>query len=730
MKNNKYLKLGLMIFLAFSIMTVLIVASQRIKVEKKNNQVEMIVEYGEIKKLASQSDYSMQEWLVNFKKSGMNSVTIMEETLLQYMSEKSINYKVVSLLINDGDWEKMYPIGVVNRLKDVDPNSLLIELSSEEDYNLIVSGLSYYSKISFWDMQINDKFYIIVDQTLEDLIYAKSNDLVDVSGRKIGAIKSIFGTEVLNVPIGFDKEKIDIIEKSGLKLMLRPLNYLNDPISSWKLYLGQVKKYGLGNKLLLFSGQSVVGFGLYNDDYIKDIDKFVSDNNINIGLVETIEQRQYFILKGLEPVVNNISKDKFVRIFNIWDFISKRYKYYAFYEGGEEIGNSMYRAITERNVRAIYFRPFINENGSYVTNLDDYTKMFKDLELRLAKHGYSYGTASTLEEFSLPLVIKIIITLQILVFGLILLNYIFGGIKFKSNFILLILGCISICLAYYVMPSLSVSLTALGSAVIFSTLSVTYFIKNCLLDIKRVNLVASIRGVIISCIISLVGALYIGSIMADTNYFLEIQLFKGVKLSLLAPILATGLIVIFFYIKEIVNEKQGVFIKELIEIARDFLNTSIKIKYAVVLGVVGILGYIYLARSGNESNLQPMTIELMFRNYLEDTLLARPRTKEFLIAFPTMMVGAYYATTNILNKDKILKYCYILAFSLATIIGQTSITNTFSHIRTPLYISLSRTGYSVTFGVLIGIVAILVLKILIAIFNKIKIHLIRKIGMR
>jgi hypothetical protein len=125
-----------------------------------------------------------------------------------------------------------------------------------------------------------------------------------------------------------------------------------------------------------------------------------------------------------------------------------------------------------------------------------------------------------------------------------------------------------------------------------------------------------------------------------------------------------------------------------------------------------------------------MTIELMFRNYLEDTLLARPRTKEFLIAFPTRMVGAYYATTNILNKDKILKYCYILAFSLATIIGQTSITNTFSHIRTPLYISLSRTGYSVTFGVLIGIVAILVLKILIAIFNKIKIHLIRKIGMR
>lgn len=717
--EHKTKKIALSLFIILSIITVGIIASMRMKVESKNNKVEMIIEYEEANKLATQSHQSVGQWLVEFKNMGMNSVAIMEETLLQYTSNNAINFTVINLLFNNGEWERIYPEEVVNEINRVDPNSLLIEITREIDFETIVNGLSYYRDIKFWNKQIDDKYYIIVEQTIEDLIYADSNDLYNAAGKKIGTNKSIFGTEVLNVPIGYDREKVELIKKSGLNLMLRPTNYLNDPISAWNLFLGEVDRYGIGNNLLLFGGESVVGYGLGNNEYIIDIQQFIDNKNLNIGLVETMEQRQYGVLNGLNQVVNYTPKDKFVRVFNLWDFIANRYKY-AYYDGAQEVGNSIYRAITERNIRAIYFRPFIKSNRSYVTDVEDYRKMFEDLEVRISKHGYEYGNATTFDEISLPIWVKILLTIEVLIFGLILLNYVIEKINFKINIVLFSLGCIGVFLAYYIMPNMSVSLTALGSAIIFSTLSITYFIKSHLLSTSNTNVFNSIKGVVVSCSISLLGALYIGSIMADTNYFLEIELFRGVKLSLLGPILLTILVVVFFYILDISKEKEGVFSKEFIETSKRFLNTSIKIKYAIVLGFVGIAGYIYLARSGNESGLDVMTLEIMFRNFLEDNLLARPRTKEFLIAFPAMIVGAYYSRLNILNKDKIIRYTYVLAFACIAAIGQSSIPNTFSHIRTPLYLSLVRTGYSIIFGIILGVIAILILKLLGIIFNKLK----------
>ena len=93
---------------------------------------------------------------------------------------------------------------------------------------------------------------------------------------------------------------------------------------------------------------------------------------------------------------------------------------------------------------------------------------------------------------------------------------------------------------------------------------------------------------------------------------------------------------------------------------------------------------------------------MMARNILEERLLARPRIKEFLIAFPALMTAVYFA------KNKYNSLTFIAG--LAAVMGQASIANTFSHLRTPVYLSTVRIVYSLGLGIALGAVYIFIIE--------------------
>jgi len=108
--------------------------------------------------------------------------------------------------------------------------------------------------------------------------------------------------------------------------------------------------------------------------------------------------------------------------------------------------------------------------------------------------------------------------------------------------------------------------------------------------------------------------------------------------------------------------------------------------------------------------VQPLEIEMILRNFFERNMLARPRTKEFLIAFPSMFLYLYT-----INKG----YRFVpIVFAIGSAIGFASIINTFSHIRTPLYLSTIRSGYSLFLGLILGIIALLVADITLKLISK------------
>jgi hypothetical protein len=185
--------------------------------------------------------------------------------------------------------------------------------------------------------------------------------------------------------------------------------------------------------------------------------------------------------------------------------------------------------------------------------------------------------------------------------------------------------------------------------------------------------------------------------LSSVRFMLEIDIFRGVKLAQLLPLMFFIAAYLAYYGFGESKKYPG---KLEYHDLKDMMNASIKV-WMVLLGMVLlVVGYYYIERTGHDSSIEVSNIEMIFRNMLEDDLIARPRNKEFLFAFPAVMMVVYTS----IRKFKL----WPILFGLASVIGMTSVNNTFMHIRTPLFLGFARTGYSLLFGIVVGIVGILI----------------------
>src|SRR5579863_10619471 len=105
-----------------------------------------------------------------------------------------------------------------------------------------------------------------------------------------------------------------------------------------------------------------------------------------------------------------------------------------------------------------------------------------------------------------------------------------------------------------------------------------------------------------------------------------------------------------------------------------------------------------LVRSGNESDVSPSSFELALRHGLTAVLSVRPRFKEFLIGFPAMML-----LPALLPAHR-RAIGWLLALAIG--VGVGDVIDTFSHLHTPIEVSILRVINGLVLGAIIGIVAI------------------------
>lgn len=142
------------------------------------------------------------------------------------------------------------------------------------------------------------------------------------------------------------------------------------------------------------------------------------------------------------------------------------------------------------------------------------------------------------------------------------------------------------------------------------------------------------------------GSLLASSALSQLSYLLEIDLYRGVKLMQLIPIALFMLAYLLVYAYEETGAREAVLahagqrgeknrVKRFNAYFGELMQTPMKLGWFLAIVVIAVAAVFmllvfayYMYRTGNSTTTSAR--ELAFRNFLENTLIARPRTKEMI----------------------------------------------------------------------------------------------------
>ncbi|MBN2057291.1 MAG: hypothetical protein JW782_00645 [Candidatus Saganbacteria bacterium] len=463
--------------------------------------------------------------------------------------------------------------------------------------------------------------------------------------------------ELRGLGLGLPEDQVDYLTKKGLRIIPR---IWNDP----RYHLGNV---GLkindlaAHDVVIFEGEEILGY----PEALKALSYSLKKNGLKYGYIEIVKQdgdKQLRRLMDLAVIrVHSVPKEELKKL------------------NKDEVIDRFVRAVRERKVRLIYLRPFLPPQ------IDAYPvaynlKFFGQVKDGLNKAGFIVGQPQSVPPVRVLDWQLFFLGIGIIIGAVFLLNY-FIRLHIVIMYLLVALAAALLYLAGLLLPLIQLQkLLALATAVIFPSLAVI----SSLSREQRPSLVVLDATLIVLNVLAeaMVGVFLLIGIMADHRFMLGVETFQGVKLALLLPVM----VVAFYFI---IKMGTGSLKDRLLY----FLNTRVKL--ATILLGVGVMGglFVYLARSGNFVLPVPV-FEKYFRNFMEALFFIRPRTKEFIIGYPLL----YLAALAMLRQRK--HWLWLLA-ALGTI-APISVLNTFSHIHTPLIISLIRTFNGLVIGVLVG----------------------------
>jgi len=349
----------------------------------------------------------------------------------------------------------------------------------------------------------------------------------------------------------------------------------------------------------------------------------------------------------------------------------------------KEVENLLFRAVTDRGARLLQLTPLYTAEGELVTDIRVYQACLDGLAARLERRGYTFGEgcSSLRNETSSPL----------LLFGCGLLPLLAGcwivsripRLK-KPEPLLLWGGMAALAVLTFAAPDSARKLLMLAAAVVFPCAGA------CLLAdrLRRTSDLPLWKellcGSAATACWALLSGLSVAALMADSRYLLGMEIFSGVKLALLLP-MAFGCCLLLW------------------DLRRPLLHTGWKGWFSLcAIGAVLAAAALLLAvRSGDVSG-GISGLETAFRNLLEYTLYARPRTKELLAAVPCIPLFFWACRRKFAPLQ--------LLCGAGVCLEWVSVTNTFCHAVASLQVSVVRTLLGVGLGLIPGLLAVLLLE--------------------
>ncbi|MFW5897639.1 MAG: DUF5693 family protein [Halanaerobium sp.] len=582
---------------------------------------------------------------------------------------------ITALAVSQKSLEDFVDNGALKRIEALDIKLAGSELQSELKDNGIES-----------DELENSAIFAVFSDSLKEQLSRMSSELQrEYSAEIIEAEDYDFlyfpnwHEKLEDLNLGYNDRLVQNAREIDLDITYRSNNKIN---AFWALNSNLEL---LEPEMLIFDGDEITGF----PDKIEETASLMRENNLIYGKVEAFIAAQDGAEKLAELNNYQILRTHSMQQDEVAD------------ANDQQIISRYLLSVRERNVKVLYHKPYLKGNQLAERNLG----LLAALTSKLETDGFNLGNSQPVDYFSNSRWQLMAILLGVTAAGILLLNY-FTSFKYSQmmNIFFILAAAAGVFLLLTGREILLRQITALGSAVIFPSLAVIIFLIERNKGGENLEGGLSLSFVFFNftaaVLTALIGGIFVSAALNSSNFIFKINDFRGVKIAFLMPLIIISLYYLF---------QPGS--KDLrYEIPR-LLESVIKIKHLILAGGLALIAVIYIGRTGNFPLLPVPAWELTIRGLLERLLYVRPRFKEFLIGHPLFIFSLY------LSAEK-RKQLYFYPILMLASVGVITTVNTFSHLHTPVIISLLRTlhSYWLSFGA--ALVLILIYKLTEYLYQK------------
>ena len=672
----------LLIIIGIGLFAALIIAGQRYVVESNNVQVDIAVDFRDIAELAAIEGAELDDVLKQVKDAGITSLAVYDSTLERLNragkvfaidgSEILSNYQ--SGTLSNDLWRQTIEFGYI------EPNRVYVIGGDLESYN----------------------------DTKEALFQRLGSERVKVfavGGIEVIEVKGYYG-ELMKMPLGLPRDEMNEARAAGFMILARPMNFHKCTAENIQFVFERLKNYPISE--IVFDGPEVLGASNFLD---LTAEKF-SERNLTFGVIEHFTQLKFYPQTGMYYLAQRIGEDHVARLYAIPKDEQPKLLLDA-------AVNRWSTTDRERNIRINLLRPY-GKPLPEMTLLETNLKYFREVHDVLERDGFTFGKAGTFENYYPNIILRVLVIVGVVAAGVLYLSLVSRRLNRNPKFQLQLFAVLAILAAIPLVMGAGGKirlLAAFFSASLFPALAIIWQldllrvvqykirIQNRVTRLKE-NLstlqivLTSAFALLVTGLLSLTGAAYLSGALSDVSYFLEFEIFRGIKLTFVLPMILVA--VAFLQRFNIVDEvRKNV---PAVQQIKELLDKSITVKIFLALMVVLGAFVVLIARSGHTSGMPVSGVEIKIRAMLEQMFYARPRSKEIFFGHPAFML-AFAAFLKRFPK----MICFVLV--MAATIGQGSMVETFAHMRTPILMSFMRGLDGLIPGAIIGAVLIVFLQI-------------------
>jgi hypothetical protein len=641
----------LVILIALGLVASGVVLLARVRLEARYRAVEIVLDGDDWATLARREGYDRAQLYRALRARGVTSVALGEATLKRLAEEGAIGYA--------GG-------GALNAAGRVAP-------LAEPLRRLQARGVIR-----------TDAVYIVGSSETLGFVVSRLQALLG-AGRvhALDGVVAALGTpeDMEELGLGFRPTDAAAVRASGLEVVLRPRNFRGLTPDSLRVL---VESYAATTPepTLIFALNEVQGY----EDLVEDAAAEYRRMGARFGRIEVFTARRK--QRG-EDRMTALMRPSVIRVFSITpeELLVLR---------PAEAAARFVRAAQERNIRILYVRPLLATpagESPIEVNLGMVERITRDLR----RFDFTPARSRPLPPLEVPRPVIWVVMVGAVALAVLVLHdlarAIGAPIPAPVVWGLVAVGLLGgIAAGATPFDGLWRQLLGLAVAVAGATGAVVYAIPG---PRPRPGglVIAGWLTLLRAIVLAVIAGVFVAAVLSQWAFMLAFATFLGVKAAHVLPVLLVGL-----WLGFVRTDGRGW--RRTADELGAWISQPLRLGTALAVIVLGLAAVLVLARTGNVS--VPLSgVEQQLRTMLEEWLVARPRTKEFLVGYPALVLAGTAAALGWRRA----------AVPLAMIgaVGTAGAINSFSHLHTPLFYTMWRTGNALLIGALLAIPAVGVL---------------------